>query len=195
MRKQGHFLIIFAFLLSAFVSGAQTTPPVKSDFQNDLETIIKDYPNSFHQYIGDELVANPQSTDYSSLLKVSGAEDCRIIEYPSRKRNRYSFQAIMLTTDDFETAKNSFLSFYKQVNNLYVKAGDSRAFQLQGLYEEPSEEKKFTSTLFSTGASTENPQRLKVELLMEYALMEWQVKVLVYEKEREDDERGETKSL
>ena len=191
MLKQKHFLISFAFLFAFLIPSAQLKLPINNGFQNDVETILKDYPNSFRQYLGEELVTNPQSTDYTSLLKVSGSEECRITKYPGKKRNRYSFQAVMLTTDDFESAKSSFHNFYIQLNHLAIHMSGSRTFQLQGVYESPSEEKKFTSAIFSGG---EDIKQLKVELLMEYVLMEWKIKVLVYEREREDDERGETKT-
>ncbi|MCW3118271.1 MAG: hypothetical protein JWM28_2353 [Chitinophagaceae bacterium] len=195
MRKQKHFLIFFVFFLSFFIPSAQLKLPINSGFQSDVETIIKDYPNSFQHYIGEELVANPQSTDYLSMLQVNGSEECHITKYPAKGRSRYSFQAVMLTTDDFETAKSSFHNFYKQLNNLSVHIGSGWSFQLQGAYETPSEEKKFTSSIFSADpAGGEGIKQLRVELLMEYVLMEWKIKVLVYEKEREDDEPGEIKT-
>ncbi len=45
---------------------------------------------------------------------------------------------------------------------------------------------------FFTGARLQAfpTEKLKVELSMQYELLEWKLKVLVYEKEREDNERG-----
>ncbi|MES1215140.1 MAG: hypothetical protein ABUT20_06475, partial [Bacteroidota bacterium] len=97
-------------------------------------------------------------------------------------------------TDDFEKAKNSFHNLYTQLNNLAVHFEGARSYHLQGAYESPEEEKKFTSTLFAADPADESIKPMKVELLMEYVLLEWKIKLLVYEKEREDDERGEIKA-
>lgn len=51
--------------------------------------------------------------------------------------------------------------------------------------------KKFTSIIFSIEPENESVKKLRVEISMQYfAPMEWKVKLLVYDKDREDDERG-----
>jgi len=193
MKKQKAFLLLFVCILSFLISPAQIKSWNDNAFQTDFSNIIIDYPNSFQHYIGEELIRNPQSVDYSSLLKIRGSEDCVITKYNSSKRNRYSFQAVMATTEDFETAKNKFQAFYNQLNNMPVRFSHNEASRLQGVYESPTEEKKFTSTIFSASQDDASLKNLKVELLMEYVVTEWKVKLLVYEKEREDDERGDVK--
>ena len=65
-------------------------------------------------------------------------------------------------------------------------------FRLEGRYEEPAEEKKFTSVIFSFDTDDEAMKKLKVEIVMLYEPMDWKIKVLVYDRDREDDERGAT---
>jgi len=192
MKKLAKILLFSILLNSFFTSRAQLKSTTGNTFQTDVENVIIDYPNSFQHYIGDQLVANPQSTDYSSLLKIRGSEECMITKYPAKKRDRYSFQAVLLTTDDFDKAKDTFSSFYNQLNSLSLRFAN-QAFSLKGVYESPEEEKKFTSTVFSIDPLEEGVKHMKVELLMEYALPDWKVKLLVYEKEREDSERGDIK--
>lgn len=183
-RICGLFLL---FTASFFTASAQVKQLTYNAFQTDVEHVIMDYPNSFQHYIGDELVKNPQSTDYSSLLKIRGSEDCRITKYPSDKRNFYSFQSVLLTAEEFEAAKEKFHSYYNQLSNLSVRFAN-RTLRLKGEYETPDDSKKFTSILFTTDGEGDFSKKLKIELLMEYVLMEWKVKLLIYEKEREDDE-------
>jgi hypothetical protein len=175
-----------------FMLFAQLRLPVSNAFQNDIEKLITDYPNHFKNYLGDPIVQNPQSTDYECTLKVDGAEESNITQY-SGKKQLCSWQGVMLTTDDFETAKKKFKSLFSQLNNLRVKFSSIRSYSLKGSYESPEEEKSFTTTLFSFDGADPSLQKLKVQLSMEYLAMEWKVKVLVYEKEREDDEQGDTK--
>ena len=192
MKKGTTFLSILTIIISCFTSHAQPKSPAVNTFQADVENVIIDYPNNFRHYVGDELLVNPQSTDYTSLLKIRGSEECLITKYPAKKRDKYSFQAVLLTTDDFEKATNSFSHFFNQLNNLCIRFA-KQTFLLKGDYQSPDEERKFTSTVFSTDSWEEGVKHMKVELLMEYMLTEWKVKLLVYEKEREDNERGEIK--
>jgi hypothetical protein len=192
MKKRKAFLLFFAIIVCIFTSDAQLKSTTGNTFQLDVENVIMDYPNNFQHYIGNEMVSDPQSTNYTSLLKIRGSEECIITKYPAKKRNRYSFQAVMQSTEDFENAKAAFNSYYNQLNNLGIHFA-TQAYSLKGVYESPDEEKKFTSTIFSIDPTEEGVKHMKVELLMEYSLMEWKVKLLVYEKEREDNERGEIK--
>ncbi|MEI9810355.1 MAG: hypothetical protein WDO16_22155 [Bacteroidota bacterium] len=92
----------------------------------------------------------------------------------------------MLTTESFEEAKKKFKALYNQLNNLSLKS-----MRLKGIYESPVEEKKFSSVLFSFDPSDESVKKLKVELIIEAEQMDWKVKVLVYDRDRDDNERGE----
>ena len=188
MKNYRVFALFLLFVASFFGTAAQLKQLTYSPFQTDVEHIIMDYPNSFQHYIGEELVKNPQSVDYTSLLKIRGSEDCRITKYPSEKKNFYSFQSVLVTTEEFETARNKFSTFYSQLSGLSVRF-PSQTLKLKGDYESPDDSKKFTSILFTTNGDGDFSKRLKVELLLEYELMEWKIKLLVYEKEREDNEQ------
>lgn len=192
MIKATRFLPFSLFIILFSSASAQLKSPSDNAFQADVENVILDYPNSFQHYIGSQIVNNPQSTDYASLLKIRGAQECTITKYPAKKRDRYSYQAVMITTDEFETAKSTYDTYYNRLNKVSFRFAN-QPYNLAGEYESPTEEKKFTSSLFSVSPTEEGMKTLKVELLMEYVQTEWKVKLLVYEKEREDDERGETK--
>jgi len=186
-------LSLFSVFIIAFLSvSAQLKSPQDNAFQADVENVILDYPNSFQHYIGNEIVNNPQSTDYAALLKIRGAQECTITKYPAKKRDRYSYQAVMITTDEFEKAKTTFDAYYSRLNKVSFRFAN-QSYNLSSEYESPTEEKKLTSSVFSVSPIEEGIKKLKVELSMEFVQTEWKVKLLVYEKEREDDERGEIK--
>ena len=63
--------------------------------------------------------------------------------------------------------------------------------RLKGEYESPVEQKKFASVVLSFDPADESLKKLKVEIVMEAEQMEWKIKVLVYDRDHEDDERGE----
>ncbi len=185
-------LITIAALLFHY-SNAQLRLPAINGVGIDVKKVIEDYPNRFINLMGEVLTENTQSTDYQCNFKVNGAEEAFITRY-SAKKEMCSWQAVMLTTESFEKAKQKFKSLYNQLNNLSVNIGAAKNFHLKGKYEVPEESMKFTSVVFSFNPETDPVKKIRVEIALQHqAPMNWKVKVLVYDKEREDNERGETK--
>ncbi|HET6996258.1 MAG TPA: hypothetical protein VFI06_14795 [Chitinophagaceae bacterium] len=179
--------LLTIFLFSFNLIHAQIKLFPGSNFALDLKKVIEDYPNHFENITGDLIVQNPQSTDYQCNFRVNGAEECTITKYSGKKEPVNSWQALMLTTDNFETARKKYRALYNELNNL-----QKGSMHLKGEYDSPAEEKKFTSVLFSFDPPTESIKKLKVELVLEAEGMDWKVRVLVYDRNREDDEKGET---
>jgi hypothetical protein len=164
--------------------------PVANPIQPELEKVVKDYFNHFVNIRGEEIGQNPQSTEYHSTIMIKGAEECSITKYSSTKDDVWSWQAVMFTTEEFETAKKKFKLLFSQVNNMAVQFENHAACSFKGDYETPTEEKQFTGVVFSAQTKNEIAGPLKIELTLEYKLLEWEIKILVYGKEREDNERS-----
>jgi hypothetical protein len=184
-------LLTISILLFNF-SNAQLKLPSVNGIGSDIKKVIEDYPDRFANLLGELIVQNPQSTDYQCNFKVNGAEETTITRYSSKNNNVCSWQSLMLTTESFEKAKQKFKTLFNQLNNLAVNPGSAGSFHLKGTYDAPTEEKKFASVLFSFKSADEAIKKLKVEISLQYELMEWKVSVLVYDREREDNERGNT---
>lgn len=190
MKQAVKTLVAITIAVSLTTSStAQLRLPGTNNIAPDIRKVIQDYPNHFQNLLGELIIQNPQSSDYKCNFKVSGAEEATITRFVSKK-NVSSWQAVMLTTESFEDAKKKFKSLFGQLNNLTVKMENTDAFYLKGEYESPVEEKKFTSALLSFSTADDIMKKLKVEIVMQYELLEWKVKILVYNKEREDAERG-----
>jgi hypothetical protein len=159
--------------------------PGNTNITSDIKKVIEDYPNHFVNLLGEVIIQNPQSTDYRCNFKIAGSEECTITRY-SGKKNPASWQAVMLTSDDFDEAKKKFKTLFGQLNNLPF-----HAMHLKGQYESPVEEKKFTAITFAFSPFDESVSKLQVELLMESELLEWKIKILIYGRDRSDEERGE----
>ena len=173
------------FFISTIALNAQLKIPGNTNITSDIKKVIEDYPNHFANLLGEVIISNPQSTDYRCNFKINGSEECTITRY-SGKKNPASWQAVMLTTDDFDEAKKKFKSVFSQLNNLAF-----HSMHLKGQFESPVEEKKFTSIAFTFSPSEESVSKLQVELLMESELLEWKIKILIYDRDRSDSERGE----
>jgi hypothetical protein len=182
-------VLITIFLFNSLLVSAQVRLISPGSIRNDITKIIQDYPNHFSHITGEELVKNPQSTDFRSAVTLEGSEECIVTRYSSSKKEVYSWKASMLTTEDFETARKKFKSLYSQLNNITVHFTGGAPCQFKGSYEDPTEAKKFTSIILSCNPGNESIKNLKIELLMEYELMERKVKILLYERETEDNER------
>jgi len=179
-------LALFTILLfSLNVSNSQLKLSSTSSIASDVKRVIEDYPNHFANLIGDVIIQNPQSTDYRCNFKVAGAEECFVTRYASGKKPIVSWEALMLTTESFDDAKKKFKSLYSQLNNLAVSGA-----KLKGTFEAPTEGIDFTTVVFSFDPSTGANKKLRVELIMEAQMMDWKVKVIIYDRDRNDDERG-----
>jgi hypothetical protein len=193
MKKTVKILVIFTMLAAMPVLvPAQIKLPVANGFTADLKKVIEDYPSRFIHLMGEMKAQHEQTTEYFCNLKVNGAEEATIIRYSSKREGVVSWEAVMFTSDDFEDAKKKYKSYFNQLNNLGVTLGKDH-FRIRGSYENPAEENKFNSIFFAFEPTAPDIKKVKVELTLQYkAPMDWQVKVLVYDKEREDGEQGRT---
>ncbi len=140
-------ILCLSCFLSAYVINAQIIP-VKNSFQADMAKVIADYPNHFKNLVGELLVENPQSTDYISLLSLKDAEECIVTKYSAACKEIVSWQARMLTTENFDEAEKKFRTIYNSLNNLSVSVDASKLIFKAG-YEKPEGVKKFTSSFFT----------------------------------------------
>lgn len=171
-------------------SNAQLKPPGSNPaLKNDLQKVIADFNNGFAAIKGAVQSENPQTIEYSSQVQLNGAEECMITLYTGAKPI-YSFQAVMLTTEDFEEAAKKYKLLYNQLRGMTIKLNHDYTYSLTGDYDAPDESKKFSSTIMRLLPAATQLPKLKVEVSMQYYFPEWKVSLLVYEKEREDNDRG-----
>lgn len=186
-------LILIVFALAGLSSQAQLKFPVtNNDLRTNLSKIISDYPNQFAALKGDTLSSNPQTIEFTSRLEFKGAEQNTIVEYRSSKPV-YSWQAVMLNTEEFEEAAKKYKWLCNQLKVMTVKLEGGYDFTLSGNYEAPEESRKFMSSIFKLTPNASNMPKLKIEATMQFEFPEWKVSLLVYEKEREDNERGDVR--
>ena len=179
-------LVLFVFSLAAQVI------PVKNALQTDMVKVISDYPNGYKNIIGEQIVENPQSIEFESLIKVKDAIKCKLIRYSAGAKDIYSWEGEMMKTDDFETASKKFRAIYNSLQHLTVKINGNTAV-FQGDYIKPSEAIKFTTVVLDAGDKAPELKNLKLALTLETEMLDWVIKIQVYEREREDKERGPEK--
>ena len=178
----------FIFLLSIFCLSAQVIP-VKNALQTDVAKVLSDYPNGFKNIIGEQIIENPQSIEFESLVTVKDAIKCKMVKYSSNIKEIYSWEAEMIKTDDFEAAAKKFRTIYNSLQHLSVNINGSPTV-FKGDYIKPSEAIKFTTVVLDPGEKTPELKKLKIALTLEAEMLEWVIKIQVYEKEREDKDKG-----
>ena len=177
----------FTFILFVFSLSAQVIP-IKNAFQTDIANVLSDYPNGFKNIIGDEIKQNPQSIEFECLVTVKDAIKCRLIKYSSNVKDIYSWEADMIKTNDFEAASKKFRSLYNSLQHLSVNINGSTAV-FKGDYIKPSEAIKFTTIVLDAGDKTPEFKKLKLGLVLETDMLDWVIKIQVYEQERLDEDK------
>ncbi len=192
MKRTATLLTAFALALFLSLPGqAQLRTPFSksSNIGSDIEKVIGDYPNHFSSISGELLTRNPQSADYACTFTPDGAEECVITQYSAANKVVASWKALLLTTESFEEARKKYKALFSQLNNKAVTL-NGRSYRLKGIYEAPSTEMKFTSIILTLSPEDGQASRLKVEITLYTQLLEWKVGLMVYDREREDNERG-----
>ena len=176
-----------AFILFIFFASAQIIH-VKNSLQTHIAKVISDYPNGFKNISGELLIQNPQTAEYESRIEIKDAT-CRVIKYSSSSKEIFSWEAEMLKTEGFEEASKKFRLYYNSLEHLSVNVNGVNAV-FKGEYIQPSEAIKFTTIVFHANDKNDQTSNLKIALVLEAEMMEWVIKIQVYEKQRDDKERG-----
>jgi hypothetical protein len=187
--KYPQVLLSAALLCSTLFAQSQLIKlPISNAFRTDVQKVIEQYHQQFESIRGNVLNKNPQTVEYASLLVPEGAQESVITKYSSRQKSIYSWQAVMLTTEDYATAVKKYKWLFSQLKGLNVKYV-ADLYTLRGDYEVPDESRKFTVSTLVLAHPPTPLRKLKVDVSMTFEFPEWKVSMLVYEKEREDDEK------
>lgn len=189
-ETKGLFFVLTAVLFF-HAAGAQLKLPGtgNADLRQALEKVIGDYPKDFAALKGEVTASNPQTVEYASRLSFKSAESNTIIQYTGKKPV-YSWQAHMFTSEEFAAAEKKYKALYNQLKGMSLRLNRDYDYALSGEYDKPDESRKFSSTVFQLLPAATYLPKMKVELSLQYELMEWKIYLLVYQKEREDSERG-----
>ena len=156
----------------------------------DIQKVITDLPNHFVNILGEKINDVANGNNYHCKIVPAGAEECTITSFSSANKPVFTWKAQMLTTEDFEEARKKYRELYSQLNNKAILFYNV-THRLKATYLAPTEDKKFAATIFNLAPEGEDANRLKVEITMQYHLMEWQVAVIVYNRDRADNEQGD----
>ena len=190
MKNYKNRILLMCALVAGFSLNAQLRLPItKNDLRNNLEKIVSDFPYDFSSLRADTLVENPQTIEFSSRLDFKSAQDNTIIQYKSAKPV-YSWTATLITTEDFDEAAQKYTWLNNQLKVMTLTFQGGYSYSLNGKVEPASESRKFSSSIFRLLPNASDMPRIKIESAITFEFPEWKVRLMVYEKEREDNEQG-----
>lgn len=187
---QTKLLILFFCLFTLPAFSQLRLPVTNNDLRTNLQKVIADFSQELKSVRGEVRSENPQTIEYATVLKFEGSEDNFVTKYISKKPI-YSWEASLLTTEDYDEAVKKYKWLYGQLKVMTVNLNDGYSFTFDGKYGAPDPNKKFAASTFRMIPAAINLPKLKVEANLQYYFPEWKVILTVYQKEREDIERGE----
>ena len=176
-------------LLAGFINFAQNKPSGSKTplpINSDIEKVAQDYYDHFDNIKGEKISETQNMIEYVSIINPPGAIESTVMQIKSLE-NSYSWQALMLDTESYNSAVAKYKELYHQLNNTKLSFGVGKAYKLKGAYDAPAEAKSFASTLLGLDASPDTLHQFKVEIAMTYVMPDWSVKIYIYEKEDDED--------
>jgi len=142
MRMSVSKLAVTALLFICLQTEAQIRAPfTNNDLRTNLSMVLSDYVMGFPSLKADTISLNPQSIEFTTRLDFKGCEENSITQFNS-KNKIYSWQAVLLTSEDFEEGSKKYKWLYNQLKVMTVKVQDY-SFTLDGDYNAPDESKNF----------------------------------------------------
>jgi hypothetical protein len=169
--------MLLALLLS-LGAGAQSV--FVNNINAALKTVIEDYPNHFSNIKGDPISTYDPAINYKSKVVIPGSVNCTLTE--SKANEAYTWMCELLTSSDFQKAKDQFGELYKEIHNTIIKISGEKPTILNGQYEAPVKGKKQTTIFFHFLPNTGLVQRLHVELELQSEGGSWIITLKVYEQ-------------
>ncbi len=177
------------FIFIALHAGAQTIRIKKETaLTSDIEKVARDYYAHFDNIKGQKISESENIIEYASKISPADAIESTIMQIKSLQ-NSYSWQALMLDTEDYNKAVAKYKQIYRQLSGAKVSLEDGKSYKLLGAYDTPEESRGFASTILELDANKKAVQLFKIEVALNYAMPEWSVKIYVYEKEDDEDIR------
>jgi len=179
-------LILIISTLNVFPQNKIPLLKVSNTIKPDIEKVASDYYNHFDNVKGEQINETQNTIEYESKILPKGALKSSITQIKGLY-NVYSWQAVMLNTDNFEQAVEKYKQIYHQLNDASFIMQDKKAWKFRGHYDTPDNTRAFASSILAPDVDDKALQRLKIEVALNYNMPEWSVKVLVYEKENDAD--------
>lgn len=181
--------VVVLFFTTISINAQPKFPKLKTapSIKGDIEKVAKDYYNNFNNITGDTLMQANNEIEFSSKVLPVGAIESRITKFIDPKT--FTWQATMFKTEDFNEAVSKYKLYYRQLNGSNLKIDLNSSYKLNGDYDTPDEGRGFASSFLKFDGLNEDLKEFKIEIGLNYSFPEWTVRILMYEKEADDEIR------
>jgi hypothetical protein len=184
-------LCLHFFIFSALGITAQSKLPViklTPSITPDVLKVASDYYAHFFNIKGEKISEDESTIEYKSRILPNGALESTITQIKNLQ-DVYSWQAIMMETEDRDKAVDKYKQLYRQLDGAHFIMNDGKTCKIKGNYDTPDNDRAFASSILQPDVGEKYLQRLKIEIALSYNLPGWSVKILVYEKEPDESIR------
>jgi hypothetical protein len=177
--------------LFATNSQAQLKLPGTSVFRTEMQQVVADFPHDFSAIRGRTIDKSPQTVEYASTVVPVGTTECSIIQYSSGGKAIYSWQSVILRTEDYAEAAKKYKWAFQQIKGMNVRYVVDQ-YTLDGRYDTPDESRSFAISDLTIPSPPEQLRKLRIRVQLQLEGLEWKVSLQVFEKERDDREMATT---
>ena len=114
----------------------------------------------------------------------------KVIQDSSVRTRGYSWNHTVMETGNFETAKSRFAEVFDQIHNCIITTNGQKTFILSGQYEEPGQDKKATSIVFSLLPGVGEMKKVKVALTLLHEDDGYRISLGVNDQDVKEEVRG-----
>lgn len=175
------YYLLLAVLCPAVTSAQSQSQSVS--LTDAVERVISEMPTRLSHIRGELLANNPEAIDYTSLLQLSGADNCVISVFNTPGDTTAAWKADLPVLDDWGQARKAFSSAYESLHRARItRLHPGVVYRLEGDFQAADETKQTNVIEFTLDPAGEEFQKVRVQILLTYTMPEWRLEVQVYEK-------------
>jgi len=183
-------LMTLTFIAAAVQAQQPAATPTKADpaaFFSVIDAVLRDFPNHLRNITGEMILAEGEIETYASSVALPDAKLCQIAHYHSKVDTTVSWQASMLTADDFADADRAYRELYRKLQQCYIQLQDGTVIYLKGTWEPAKDGAAFTTSTLRLSVDDQRYRELRVSLELVYQLAEWGVNINIFSKRDVDE--------
>ncbi|KIC91771.1 hypothetical protein [Flavihumibacter sp. ZG627] len=182
MKKTLTTVLMMVFYVLSFSQPAirplsRHNPP---GFDEAIQAVIFDFSTNFRNIQGPLVNDEAEYEKYASLVELPGAEQSVITRFHSVEDTTASWQAVMLTTEEYDEAAALYKKICQRMKATKLSLPDGSQVQFRSDYQPPSTENKFTSSFYYLPHAEGEYMDLRVQVELIVLLGEYKVLVNVH---------------
>ncbi len=183
------FTLAFAFVLFLQFPQAQLLQKVLpvSPFADSLCKVVENYQHNYLDIQGLALQPDEDRDIFASTVGLPGASSCVIYRFHSRQDTTASWQAVLYEGEDFKDASKAYKNAIKHLKQTTFKVGMQK-ISFDGDVISPSEDLRFTTSIFKPTESTDSYKNFIAEVEMLNSMEGWIVRLNLHSR-KQDTER------